>query len=248
MPLITPDDYRPLLLPETRELAFATLRKAFERRLEASHLRHVAPPVAVRASGEPGEVAFACCGVDGMLALPSDLEQWKRSRMEAYGIGAGYGLYTYTILIDTTACPDNVEGPVSDRWHCIRSIEPEQENSATLTESMRRIYDAVLDAQKEIFKQFPHIPATLPAEFHSVSASGIDSLAHEVRAYGAVSVLDPFGLAADMYLWSEILGREIHFAEIAVGKNALSGWISPSRVALRVLHLCAVDELFPIGI
>lgn len=247
MPVTIPSDYKPLLLPETLELAFATVRHTGEQRLAASHLRHVAPPVLVRATGAPGEVSFECRGIDHRLALPDNLEAWKRQRMEAYGIGAGYGLYTYTVIVDTDCEPANAQGPVCDRWDCIRSMEPEQACPETLAGAVRRVYALTVDILKAINKQFPHIHSSLPDKIHFADTpADSDSLLRLLREHQAVAAVDNDRLHADMYLWNDVSGCELHFATIDIVDTALSGWISPSMIALKVLRLCSLSEIFPI--
>ena len=242
MSVIFPPDYRPLLLPETMELAFNTVHAAGQRRLEASHLRHVAPPVIVKATGAPGEVSFGCNGVGFRLALPEDLSHWKAEKMKAYGIGAGYGLYTYTIRIDTDLAPDNINGPVCDRWDCIRSIEPEDSTPTSLAAAAERIYAIVLEIEKAVCGQFPHIKPSLPSAINIVHG---EAALHTVRDNKAVAIIPDSGTSADIYLWNDVTGQELHIAELSISADALSGWISPAMIAMKVLHLCSVTEIFP---
>ena len=53
------DDYSRLLLPETTEIAFATICGEIERQMAADRLRKVLAPAVVRATGAEGEISFS---------------------------------------------------------------------------------------------------------------------------------------------------------------------------------------------
>ena len=247
MPVVIPDGYKPLLLPETVELAFSTVRRTGERWLEAVHMRHVAPPVLVKSTGRSGEIRVNCRGIADELALPVDLEDWKRRRMKAYGIGAGYGLYTYTVVIDPDSAPDNVAGPVSDRWHYIRSLEPEQMTVQTLCDVAEGMYSLLKTVEGEVHSQFPHIPAMLPAHMAVMRILPENSdLKHVVREHKAFSMINEEKMSADVYVWNDIVGTEIRIASMCLADGAVSGWICPSLIAMQLLRLSALQDLFPL--
>ncbi len=162
--------------------------------------------------------------------------------MKAYGIGAGYGLYTYTIRIDTDLAPDNINGPVCDRWDCIRSIEPEDSTPTSLAAAAERIYAIVLEIEKAVCGQFPHIKPSLPSAINIVHG---EAALHTVRDNKAVAIIPGSGTSADIYLWNDVTGQELHIAALSISADALSGWISPAMIAMKVLHLCSVTEIFP---
>lgn len=236
--------YRQFLLPETVEVAFAAIRASLERSFVARRLRPLTAPVIVRA-GADDSLSFACAGREGRFTLPSDLTDWKMGRMRSYGIGSGYGLYTYIRTVDPTLTPSPVAGPVGDRLECIRNIEPSEAATATMIASLRWLYGTVVEASKEVARMFPHIPVKLPAEVTVAGESG--DIPHECRMNQAVGALSDEGRSASLWLWSDTAGMPVKTASLSlIHEKYITGWCSPSLVAMILLRQASVEEIFPI--
>ena len=236
--------YRPLLLPETVEVAFAAIRASLERSFVARRLRRLIAPVIVKA-GSSDSFCFPCQGREGSYTLPSDLTDWKLGKMTAYGIGSGYGIYTYIRTINPTLAPSLTGGPVGDRLECMRNIEPDEAATATMIASMRWLYGAITEASKEVVRLFPHIPVKLPAEM--LIAGESNDILHECRVSQAVAALSEDGRSASLWLWSDAAGMPVKTASLTlIHDKYIAGWCSPGLVAMILLRLASMEEIFPI--
>lgn len=233
-PIDNGTQYRPYLLPETVEVAFAAIKASLEKSFMARRLRPLTAPVIVRAT-DSDTISFTCAGREGRFTIPGDLTGWKIEKMRAYGIGSGYGLYTYIRTVDPSLKPSPVGGPVSDRLECIRNIEPGEPATATIISSLRWLYGAVTAACKEINRMFPHIPTRLPAEAAIAGDNG--DTAHECRKNGAVGALSDDGRAASLWLWSSPAGMPVKIASLNLLRGKyIAGWCSPSLIAMILLQ------------
>lgn len=238
--------YRPLLLPETVEIAFAAIRSSLEKSFMARRLRPLTPPVLLPASpDQSASTAFTCRGREGRYTLPSDLTEWKIEKMRRYGIGSGYGLYTYILTVDPDAPSSPVAGPAGDRLECIRDIAPDSPAPSTIIESLRWLYEAIRKAEAATCAMFPHIRPSLPRQL-SIASSG-DDILHACRTAGAVAALSAGGNNAEILLWSHAAGMPVKVAQVGLLLHKfISGWCSPSLVAMIILHQASIEEIFPI--
>ena len=104
MPLIIPKRYKQKLLPETTEI-------------DALNLRRVTAPLFLLSgtglnddlNGVEHAVAFNIDAMNGARAeVVHSLAKWKRSKLAAYDIAPGYGLYTDMNAIRTFEDLDNL--------------------------------------------------------------------------------------------------------------------------------------------
>ena len=104
MPLIIPSNYKQKLLPETTEQAIQLLKVCFQEKLSKTlNLRRITAPLFVLSgtginddlNGVERAVTFPIkCMGDRKAEVVHSLAKWKRMKLGAYGIPAGYGLYT----------------------------------------------------------------------------------------------------------------------------------------------------------
>lgn len=240
--MITPPaDYTPRLLPETIEVAFGMIRSTGARLLESARMRRLTPPVLLPGTDDKDEISIEIPSVDSRLVLPRNIEQWKRRRVADYGLGAGHGIYTYIIRIDT----HNNQWPVSDRWECMRPLDPEDCKSATLTQAVSICFGRMRKIATAIATAFPHLGSSLPATMPVIDLPTDSELPHIAREREVIAITDKDSMKADIYMWNDVAGTTLHVAGFSISDCALSWWMSPSALAVRLLRLHSVAEIFP---
>lgn len=172
MPLIIPKKYKQKLLPETTEVAIKEIKDLFQQSLaEALNLRRVTAPLFLLSgtglnddlNGVEHAVSFNIDAMNGARAeVVHSLAKWKRSKLAAYDIAPGYGLYTDMNAIRTFEDLDNLHSLYVDQWDWEKSIRPEDRNLDYLKATVVKIYDAVRSIEQHIYHRFPHITPRLP--------------------------------------------------------------------------------------
>lgn len=209
MSLIIPRKYKQKLLAETTEVAIKSIKDAFQIKLaEALNLRRVTAPLFVLSgtglndnlNGVEQPVSFNIACMGGRKAeVVHSLAKWKRTKLAAYDIAPGYGLYTDMNAIRTSEDLDNLHSLYVDQWDWEQTIRPEDRNLDYLKATVKRIYNAVREVEMMIYKQFPHITPQLPEnlkfihteellrEYPNLSAK--DRETEAARKYGAIFLI-----------------------------------------------------------
>lgn len=174
MALIIPQNYRLKLLPETTEVAIKLIKDTFQKHLSKElNLRRVTAPLFVLAgtginddlSGTEKAVSFNIKAVGNRKAeVVHSLAKWKRTKLAAYGIPAGYGLYTDMNAIRADEELDNLHSLYVDQWDWEKSITPADRNLDYLKATVRKIYSALKQTEAVVYERFLHITPTLPDE------------------------------------------------------------------------------------
>lgn len=174
MALIIPKKYKQKLLPETTEVAIKKIKDLFQEKLSHSlNLRRVTAPLFVLTgtginddlNGVEHAVTFNIeCMSNRKAEVVHSLAKWKRMKLGAYDIPAGYGLYTDMNAIRACEDLDNLHSLYVDQWDWERSIKEENRNLDYLKETVKSIYSAFKDVEYSIYREFPHITPRLPEE------------------------------------------------------------------------------------
>ena len=186
MALIIPRNYRLKLLPETTEEAIKLIKDSFQTRLAKSlGLRRVTAPIFVLSgtglnddlNGVERPVSFKVkgCG-DKRAEVVHSLAIWKRTKLAAYGIAPGYGLYTDMNAIRADEELDNLHSIYVDQWDLEKTILPEDRNLEYLADTVRRIYKVIRETEAIVFEHYPHITPTLPEEITFIHAEELRNL------------------------------------------------------------------------
>lgn len=180
MSLIIPKRYKRKLVAETTEVAIKEIKSYFQRRLaDALNLRRVTAPLFVLSgtglnddlNGVEHPVTFGIKALGGHQAeVVHSLAKWKRSKLAAYDIPPGFGLYTDMNAIRTDEELDNLHSLYVDQWDWEKTIASEDRNLAYLRDTVRQIYDAIRQTEAMIYRRFPHITPTLPEDITFVHA------------------------------------------------------------------------------
>ncbi|MCD7975762.1 MAG: aspartate--ammonia ligase [Tannerellaceae bacterium] len=174
MALIIPNDYRQTLMPETTEQAIQLLKTGFQEKLSKTlNLRRVTAPLFVLSgtginddlNGVERAVKFPIlCMGDRQAEVVHSLAKWKRMKLAAYRIPAGYGLYTDMNAIRSDEELDNLHSLYVDQWDWERTIHPEDRNLDYLKKTARQIYGILKEIEAQVYDSYPHITPSLPAD------------------------------------------------------------------------------------
>ena len=207
--LIIPKNYRQRLLPETTEVAIKMVKDAFQNRLKAAlDLRRVTAPLFVLEgtginddlNGVETPVCFNISYMDNRRAeVVHSLAKWKRLKLASYGIAPGYGIYTDMNAIRACEELDNIHSLYVDQWDWEKVMRDDERNLTYLKNTVKNIYSAIVETERDVYAEFPHITPRLPENIHFVHSEELlkqypslpprEREAQVARHYGAVFII-----------------------------------------------------------
>lgn len=174
MSLIIPENYKVKLLPETTEIAIKMIKDKFQEELiSALSLRRVTAPIFVREdsglndnlNGVELPVSFKASSLGPVnIEIVHSLAKWKRMKLADYEMVPGYGIYTDMNAIRPSEDLDNLHSLYVDQWDWEKVINESDRTTSYLRDTVRAIYQALLNTEAMISKIFPHIHPQLPSE------------------------------------------------------------------------------------
>ncbi len=209
MALVIPQKYKRKLLPETTEVAIKDIKVVFQEKLSnVLNLRRVTAPLFVLSgtglnddlNGVESPVSFniQCMG-NRTAEVVHSLAKWKRTKLGAYDIAPGYGLYTDMNAIRACEELDNLHSLYVDQWDWEQTITEEDRNIEFLKNTVEKIYNAVKETELMIYRQYPHITPQLPENITFIHSEellqrypNLDSKSREAEAakeYGAIFII-----------------------------------------------------------
>ena len=217
MPLILPSGYKLKLLPETTEVAIKLIKERFQARLsEALNLRRVTAPLFVLAgtglnddlNGVEPPVSFDIPAMEGATAeVVHSLAKWKRLKLAEYGIAPGYGLYTDMNAIRSCEELDNLHSLYVDQWDWEQTITTEDRILDYLKQTVSKIYRALKETERDVYRRFPHITPYLPEEITFLHAEELrrsypgmtprEREAEAAKKHGAIFIIGIGGALGD---------------------------------------------------
>lgn len=209
MALIIPPKYKLKLLPETTEIAIKDIKDFFEKQLaDTLNLRRVTAPLFVEAghginddlNGVETPVSFIIKDAGMIKAeIVQSLAKWKRMKLAQYDIAPGFGIYTDMNAIRPDEQLDNIHSLYVDQWDWEKTISSHDRNLDYLKATVKKIYAAIVATEQMIYKRFPHITPTLPADIAFVHAEELrakypdltprEREAEFVRQHGAAFII-----------------------------------------------------------
>ena len=183
MKLYIPCDYRPRLVPEIMEQAIKMLKDTFQDELSLKlDLRRVTAPLFVLAgtginddlNGTERAVSFPITDMGGAKAeVVHSLAKWKRMKLGAYNIPVGYGIYTDMNAIRADEELTNIHSLYVDQWDWERTVSAEQRNLVFLKYIVEKIYEALKETEKKVYKIYPHITPVLPEKITFIQSEDL---------------------------------------------------------------------------
>ncbi len=173
MPLIIPKRYKLKLLPETTEIAIKYIKDEFQQRLaDKLNLRRVTAPLFVQSgtglnddlNGVEQAVGFEIKAMGCRAEVVHSLAKWKRTKLGAYDIAPGFGIYTDMNAIRSDEDLDNIHSLYVDQWDWEQTIKESDRNLDYLIATVRAIYSALKETEWLIYRRFPHITPVLPED------------------------------------------------------------------------------------
>ncbi len=209
MSLIIPKGYVPKLVPELMEQAIFFIKEEFQQNLtEELNLRRVTAPLFVLKgtgvnddlNGVERPVSFPIKSMNERNAeVVHSLAKWKRMKLAAYNIPAGYGIYTDMNAIRADEDLDNLHSLYVDQWDWERTLAPEDRNLDYLCDVVEGIYECLKDVEREVYYEYPHIRPILPERITFIQSEDLlneyptlspkERETEIVRKYGAVFVI-----------------------------------------------------------
>ncbi len=257
--LTIPQNYTAKLAPETMEQAITHLKTIFPEILARDlRLRRVTAPLFVFSgtglnddlSGSERAVSFPVRDMgDRRAEVVHSLAKWKRTKLAAYKIAAGYGLYTDMNAIRADEELDNTHSLYVDQWDWERTMRPEERTLDYLKDTVRQIYAALRHVEDEVYRLFPHITPCLPPEITFIHAEELlawypnlspkereDAAAKE---HGAIFIIgigsalsngqphdgrapdyDDWALNGDIIVWDTVLESALELSSMGIRVDA----------------------------
>ena len=217
MKLYIPKQYRAKLMPEMMEQAIKLIKDTFQEALAAElDLRRVTAPLFVRSgtginddlNGTERAVRFGVPGLDEAdVEIVHSLAKWKRMQLGAYGIPAGFGLYTDMNAIRADEELDNIHSIYVDQWDWERTIRAEDRNLEFLKEIVRKIYGVIRWQERQVYEAYRHITPVLPDEITFIQSEELlrefpdktpaERETEAARRYGAIFIIGIGGELSD---------------------------------------------------
>ncbi len=189
---LLPDDYRPLLTPNETQRALAAVKRHIEDGLcrELGLIRVEVPLIVDAASGvndyldrdgSRTPVRFRIENDHGKHPIDAEIVQaatkWKRMALAQLGMQPGEGLVTDMRAVRKDYFLDHDHSAYVDQWDWERVITPEQRTLEVLTDTVRRIWRVLVEAERLALDLYPQLDdpryPPLPEEIEFVHAEDL---------------------------------------------------------------------------
>jgi aspartate--ammonia ligase len=167
---VLPDDYKSLLTPrETQEAIFAVKRHIEDGLCRALNLFMVTVPLIVTADsgvndmldrdGSRSPIGFHISNDRDVHPVDAQVVQaatkWKRTALRQFGCAAGEGICTDMRAIRKDYFLDHDHSCYVDQWDWERVITPRERNLDFLTETVSKIWQVLVSAERFAHEMFP---------------------------------------------------------------------------------------------
>lgn len=179
MSVVTPKSYQNVIGIRETERAIEFIRNTFQDKIKkALNLQRISAPLFVRPetglndnlNGVERPVSFDVPAIGGAeCEIVHSLAKWKRMTLGRYGFSVGEGLYTNMNAIRRDEEFDNLHSMYVDQWDWCRVIDKSERTIETLKDTVRKIYEAMKETQKEACKAYPALKNNLPEDITFVT-------------------------------------------------------------------------------
>ncbi len=168
----------------TTEKAIVQVKQSFEKYLrEALNLERVSSPLYVAAdsgiqdnlNGFEKPVGFAITDIANQsYEIVHSLAKWKRLALRRYGFQVGEGLYTdmNALRPDEGTLRSGIHSVYVDQWDWEKVMDSSQRNLDYLKETVRSIYQAMVQAEEEVCSIFG-LPTVLPSDITFIQSADL---------------------------------------------------------------------------
>ncbi|MCR4698374.1 MAG: aspartate--ammonia ligase [Bacilli bacterium] len=248
-----------LSLLET-EKAIKFIKDGFQKKLaSALNLTRVSAPLFVfqntglndDLNGVERKVEFSAKDLNGNIQVVQSLAKWKRNALHNYGFGVGQGIYTDMNAIRRDEDLDNLHSIYVDQWDWEKVIRKEDRNLDFLFDTVKAIYQAVVDEEREVNAKYTCLNEKLPDQITFISTEELEERYpnfsrkerenkiteeyHAVFLYrigwplkdglphdGRAADYDDWNLNGDILLYNPILHRAFEISSMGIRVDAKS--------------------------
>ena len=183
------------------------------------------------------------------VQVVQSLAKWKRFALKKYEFEPGYGLYTDMNAIRRDEDLDNLHSVYVDQWDWEAVIHREDRTVALLIETVRKIYEVILETQKVVCEAFPALEASLPKDIHILTTQELEDRYPELtpkqrenavcKEYGAVFLMQIGGKLKSGIRHD---GRSPDYDDWSMNGDILV-WYEPLQIAFELSSMgVRVDE------
>lgn len=171
-----------LSLIET-EKAIKFIKDGFQKKLaNALNLTRVSAPLFVfqntglndDLNGVERKVEFSAKDLNGNIQVVQSLAKWKRNALHNYGFSVGEGIYTDMNAIRRDEDLDNLHSIYVDQWDWEKVIRKEDRNLDYLFDTVKAIYHAVVEEEREVNAKYDCLSEKLPDEITFISTEELE--------------------------------------------------------------------------
>ena len=171
-----------LSLIET-EKAIKFIKDGFQKKLaNALNLTRVSAPLFVfqntglndDLNGVERKVEFSAKDLNGNIQVVQSLAKWKRNALHNYGFSVGEGIYTDMNAIRRDEDLDNLHSIYVDQWDWEKVIRKEDRNLDYLFDTVKAIYHAVVEEEREVNAKYECLSEKLPDEITFISTEELE--------------------------------------------------------------------------
>ncbi len=248
-----------LSLIET-EKAIKFIKDGFQKKLaNALNLTRVSAPLFVfqntglndDLNGVERKVEFSAKDLNGNIQVVQSLAKWKRNALHNYGFSVGEGIYTDMNAIRRDEDLDNLHSIYVDQWDWEKVIRKEDRNLDYLFDTVKAIYHAVVEEEREVNAKYDCLSEKLPDEITFISTEELEEKYptlsrkerenkitqehHAVFLYhigwplkdglphdGRAADYDDWNLNGDILLYNPVLNRAFEISSMGIRVDAKS--------------------------
>ena len=213
--LTIPAGYKTPLSTYEMQRAIEFIKSNFQVNLgQALNLRRVSAPLFVEENsglndnlnGVERPVSFDIPDVGATGQVVHSLAKWKRLALKRYDFKPGKGLFTDMNAIRRDEEVDNLHSVYVDQWDWEKIMSPEERNLDFLKSTVKDIYEALKNTEKNMADQYDYIETILPDEIFFITSQELEDrypdLTPKEREYtitkekGAVFIMQIGGVLA----------------------------------------------------
>ena len=177
--LILPKNYKSELGLLDTEIAIKFVKDTFERLLaDKLNLTRVSAPLFVfpktglndNLNGYERRVNFDIKNIDSEVEIVKSLAKWKRNALARYQFLPHTGLYTDMNAIRRDEDLDTMHSAYVDQWDWEKIIDREDRNEVFLRKTVKDIYSVILELEKRVSKEHPHLYNELPSDIYFITS------------------------------------------------------------------------------
>jgi aspartate--ammonia ligase len=177
------ESYTPKLGLLDTEEGIKLVKDTFERRLaEHLDLRRVSAPRFLEVgtglqddlAGLQQPVRFYVKHSSKPIEIVHSLAKWKRQALQRYGFGPDTGLYTDMDAIRKDEEVSEIHSVYVDQWDWEKTITSDHRSLAYLKDTVRDIYQALLETEAAVAARFPVLEPRLPKEISFIHTQELE--------------------------------------------------------------------------